>query len=459
MKKDKVIVVGAGLAGSQAALTLARAGVKVDLYDIKPGKMTDAHHSSDFAELVCSNSLKSKRIASAAGLLKFEAKILGAELLEIAECNSVEAGDALAVDRELFSKSVTDIILNNPNINFISEEIKDLPKDNLSVIATGPLTCDALMDSIRTVVGDSDLYFFDAAAPIISKESIDLSKVFSASRYKDTEENADYLNCPFEKDEYINFYNELIGAEKVEVKDFEQAKLFNACMPIESIAKTGQNSMRFGPLKPVGLIDPKTGIKPYACVQLRKEDQNGEMWNLVGFQTRLKFKEQQRVFRMIPGLESAEFYRYGVMHKNNFINSPKLLSSDLSLNKRPNLYFAGQLTGMEGYVPAIVSGHYVALNIINRINNYPILDLPDDTMFKSLLNYIGTINSNFQPMAANFGLLRPLDEKVKDKKLRYRKLAERGIAQLVDYCKNISDKNYPIKDFLRTNLYEDILNI
>lgn len=428
----KVRVIGAGLAGSQAALTLARAGFDVELCEMKGKKRSPAHHSDDFAELVCSNSFKARRLSSASGLLKYEARALGASLFETAEACAVPAGGALAVDRALFSRRVTEQIRNHPNIHLRREEILTLEDDLPCILASGPLTSPDLMEALREKLKLKELYFFDAAAPVVSAESLDQDKIFAASRYGGEEtEDGDYLNCPFTKEEYDAFYEALIAAECAEIHEFERKKLFSACMPIEEIARSGRDSMRFGPMKPVGLIDPRSGRRPYACLQLRKEDPAGQMWNLVGFQTRLKFPEQRRVFRMIPGLEAAEFYRYGVMHRNHYIHAPSALAADLSALRSPLLFIAGQLTGLEGYVAAITTGHLAALNLILRREAREPLLFPESCMIGALLAYLQRENDHFQPMAANFGLLPPAEERIRDRKLRYLHLARRSLRALL----------------------------
>ncbi len=424
---DKVTVIGAGLAGCEAAFQLSRRGIKVDLIEMKPNKKSPAHKSDNFAELVCSNSLKAARIDSAAGLLKEEMRRFGSICLEAAEVSSVAAGGALAVDRYIFSDYITNKIKNDENINIINAVAEDIPENEVTVIATGPLTDNALIDKIEELTGSENLSFFDAAAPIVTAESIDMNIAFTASRYgKGTD---DYINCPMNKEEYESFYNELINAESAPLKDFDRPlTVYEGCMPVEILAKRGEDSIRFGPLKPVGLKDPRTGHRPWAVVQLRRENANGTLYNLVGFQTNLKFPEQKRVFSMIPGLQNAEFMRYGVMHRNSFINSPELLNRDLSLKKNNLIFFAGQLSGVEGYMESAASGIIAGLNAAARVlNNKPII-LPDFSMIGALLSYICDESvKNFQPMGANFGILPPLDSKIKDKRERYAALAERSL--------------------------------
>ena len=425
---QKIKVLGAGLAGCEAAWHLSQRGFQVELYEMKPIKKSPAHKSENFAELVCSNSLKAARIDSAAGLLKAEMRIFGSLCLEAADMSSVAAGGALAVDRNIFSEIITEKIKACPNIEIITEVVEALPQDGYTIVATGPLTDEALANDIKNKLNFNSLYFYDAASPIVTAESIDMTKAFFASRYgKGTD---DYINCPMNKAEYEAFYQELINAESVELKEFEQdLKVYEGCMPVEVLAKRGEDSIRFGPLKPVGLIDPNTNHRPWANVQLRRENTDGTLYNLVGFQTNLKFPEQKRVFSMIPGLENADFVRYGVMHRNTFINSPELLSRDLSLKQNPNLYFAGQITGVEGYMESAASGILAAYNLANKLENKAPANLPNITMLGSLTNYICTAESkNFQPMGANFGILPPLETKIKDKRERYQALAERSLA-------------------------------
>ena len=422
-----VNVIGAGLAGCEAALALANRGIKVTLFEMKPERKTPAHKNSDFAELVCSNSLKASRIDSAAGLLKEEMRILGSVCLEAADKCSVAAGGALAVDRDIFAKLITEKVTNHENIEIKHCLVEKIPDDTVTVVATGPLTDGGLTDEIARLTGSDNLSFFDAAAPIVTDESIDKSIVFSASRYgKGTD---DYINCPMNKEEYTAFYNELINAESAILKDFDKPlTVYEGCMPIEVLAKRGEDSIRFGPLKPVGLIDPRTGHRPWANVQLRRENADGSLYNIVGFQTNLKFGEQKRVFSMIPGLKNAEFMRYGVMHRNTFINSPKILSKDLSLNVNRNIFFAGQLSGVEGYMESAASGIVAGINAAAKLNGEEPLILPDFTMIGALLNYItDTTVANFQPMGANFGILPMLSEKIRDKKERYMALSSRSL--------------------------------
>lgn len=425
---NKAVVLGAGLAGCEAAMQLANRGIKVSLYEMKPIKKSPAHKSDNFAELVCSNSLKANRTDSAAGLLKAEMRILGSVCLTSADDCTVPAGGALAVDRDIFSSLITEKIRNHPNIEVINEVVEKIPTDCVTVIATGPLTDGKLAEEIENLSPDGSLSFFDAAAPIVAAESIDMSVAFTASRYgKGTD---DYINCPFNREEYEAFHKELMNAQSAPLKDFDKPfKVYEGCMPIEVLAKRGEDSIRFGPLKPVGLKDPRTGNRPWAVVQLRRENAEGTLYNLVGFQTNLKFPEQKRVFSMIPGLQNAEFMRYGVMHRNSFINSPKLLSSNLSLKTNGKVFFAGQLSGVEGYMESAACGIVAGINAAAEILGENPLVLPPFTMIGALLNYICDESvTDFQPMGANFGILPPLEMKIRDKKERYGALAERSLS-------------------------------
>ena len=423
----KVTVIGAGLAGCEAAWQLSRRGIQVNLIEMKPLKMSPAHRNPCFAELVCSNSLKAARIDSAAGLLKEEMRKFGSVCLEAAQSSSVAAGGALAVDRNIFSKLITEKIKSDPNITVKNEIATDLPDDSVTVIATGPLTDGALAEKIAQLTGSENLSFYDAAAPIVTAESINHTIAFSASRYgRGTD---DYINCPMNKEEYEAFHSELVNAQIAPLKEFDKpVTVYEGCMPIEILAKRGKDSIRFGPLKPVGLIDPRTNHRPWAVVQLRKENAEGTLYNLVGFQTNLKFPEQKRVFSMIPGLEKAEFMRYGVMHRNSFINSPKLLNRNLSLKGCENIFFAGQISGVEGYMESAASGIIAGINAAKYVLGEKALILPEFTMIGALLNYIcDETVENFQPMGANFGVIPPLDVKIKDKKERYAALANRSL--------------------------------
>ncbi len=447
---EKVVnIIGAGLAGCECAYILAKNNIKVKLYEMKPICKSDAHKSNDFAELVCSNSLKSELITNACGLLKREMEMLGSIFVESAYNSRVPAGQALAVDRDIFSKYITDKIKLNKNIEIISRKVENIEDiEGIKVIATGPLTDNSLMDNLKNKLGDNSLYFYDAAAPIISKESINMDIAYWGDRYEqerakdETEEEwkerlskmpeADYLNLPMNKEEYENFCNELINAEVVTLHEFEKKEIFEGCMPVEVMAKRGIDTLRFGPLKPVGFTDPRTCRRPYANVQLRMENKEGELFNIVGFQTNLKFGEQKRVFSMIPGLENAAFERYGVMHKNTYINGGKLLDNNFSLKQDKNIYFAGQISGVEGYVESAASGMMVAYSIISRFSGKSI-EFPDTTILGSLAKYVSTQNDNYQPMNANFGILKPLDKKIRDKKERYSKLAEISLDSIIRF--------------------------
>lgn len=427
----KVSVIGAGLAGCEAAYKLAENGIAVDLYEQKPTKRSKAHSYDGFAELVCSNSLKAARVESASGLLKAEMRLLNSLILESADKASVAAGGALAVDREKFSDYITQKIKSHKNINIIYGEVTKLPDHDLCVVATGPLTSDGLAKEIAKLVKANNLSFFDAAAPIVEAKSINTEIAFAASRYQRGDD--DYLNCPFDKEEYQRFYDELINAETVELKEFDKQnfRVYEGCMPIEVLAKRGVDSIRFGPMKPVGLRDPRTDNRPWAVVQLRKENAEGTLYNLVGFQTNLRFSEQKRVFSMIPGLENAEFVRYGVMHRNTFIDSPRLLDKNSNLKLDSRFYFAGQITGVEGYVESAASGLYVGEQLSRLINGKPLLELPRETMLGALLHYISDETvTKFQPMGSNMGILPHLDETVKNKQLRYALLAERALNKM-----------------------------
>lgn len=424
----KFTVVGAGLAGCEAAWQIAQAGYRVTLVEMKPVKFSPAHKSENFAELVCSNSLKASRIDSAAGLLKEEMARLGSLTVPVARNTAVPAGGALAVDRNDFSSTVTQMIKNHPNIS-VENRVYDTinpDDDEILIIATGPLTEGKLGEEIQRLCGDY-LSFYDAAAPIVTAESLDMQKAFGASRY-DRGGDDDYINCPFNKAEYEAFINELINAEGAVVHDFD---VYEGCMPIEKLAKRGLDAPRFGPMKPVGLVDPNTGHRPWACVQLRRENSKGTMFNLVGFQTNLKFGEQKRVFSMIPGLENAEFVRYGVMHRNSFLNSPKLLNADFSLRKNPNIFFAGQITGVEGYMESAASGIMAGINAVRRAEGRESLVLSEYNMIGALSQYISDESvTNFQPMGANFGILPPIEPKIRDKRERYMALAQRALEKV-----------------------------
>ncbi|MCK4257531.1 MAG: methylenetetrahydrofolate--tRNA-(uracil(54)-C(5))-methyltransferase (FADH(2)-oxidizing) TrmFO [Halanaerobiales bacterium] len=431
----KVRVIGAGLAGTEAAWQIAEAGFLVELCEMRPKKMTPAHHTKYFGELVCSNSLKADHLGNAAGLLKTEMRELNSIIMSVADENKVPAGQALAVDRDKYAKSLTDKILSNPRIKINYDEITEIPEDGITIIATGPLTSDNLSKAIQEKLGSDYCYFFDAAAPIVAKDSLNLEIVYRASRYG-KEGEGDYLNCPMNKEEYETFWQELINAERAEVKDFEKGNFFEGCLPIEEIASRGIKTLAFGPLKPVGLEDPRTGKRPYAVVQLRQDNLEGTLFNLVGFQTRLKWGEQKRVFSMIPGLEEAEFIRYGVMHRNTFINSPKLLEPTLQLKTDPRIFFAGQITGVEGYVESVAMGIIAGLNAVRLIQKKELLIFPKETAHGALTHYITAANQkSFQPMNINFGILPPLKEKIKDKKLKKETVSKRGLEFLNHFIK------------------------
>ena len=427
---NKITVIGAGLAGCEAAHKLSSLGFSVRLCEMKPEKRTPAQKSDGFAELVCSNSLKAMRLESAAGLLKEEMRRLGSLTMEAAERTSVAAGGALAVDRELFSQYITEKIKSDPNIEIVTGEVTELPSEGIVIVATGPLTSDALAESLRQKFGGT-LSFFDAVAPIVAADSIDMNRVFMGARYDRGE--ADYINCPMERDEYDAFYDALVSAERAPLHDFDVAdpKVYEGCMPVEIMAGRGRDTLRYGPLRPVGLIDPHTGRRPWANIQLRKENAAGTMYNIVGFQTNLKFGEQKRVFSMIPGLEHAEFVRYGVMHRDTFMDSPRLLSKSLSLKSEPRLFFAGQFTGVEGYTESAATGILAGINAARFASGEEPLVLPPETMLGALVNYITDESvDNFQPMGANMGILPPLEKKIRHKDERYAALAERAIAGL-----------------------------
>ena len=434
INNNYVNVIGAGLAGCEAAFQLSKRGVRVRLYDTKPSKLTPAHHSEKLCELVCSNSLKANRVNSAAGLLKEEMRALGSLLLRCADFCAVPAGGALAVDRERFSAMVTDAILSDPNIEYITEEITDIPDDAVTVIATGPLTHEVLSQAIAKRYGGS-LRFFDAAAPIVEADSVDMDYAFFESRYGKGG-GEDYLNCPMNKAEYEAFYEALIHAERAPVHEFDvmNPKVYEGCMPIEVMAQRGGDTIRFGPMKPVGLRDPRTGHRPWAVLQLRKENAAATMYNMVGFQTNLKFGEQKRVFSMIPALHDASFYRYGVMHRNTFIDSPRILDSDFSDKENKNLFFAGQLTGVEGYMESASSGLLCGINAARVVNGQASITLPEETMMGALSRYISDpAVRDFQPMGANFGILPELIDRPRDKSERGTAYAERSLAALTAF--------------------------
>lgn len=454
MMKDFINVIGGGLAGTEAAYQIAKRGIKVKLYEMKPNKYSPAHANQNLAEIVCSNSFKSNLHTNACGLLKEELRAMDSLLIRIADNTAVPAGQALAVDREIFAKKVTEAIKSNPNIEVINEEIVDLEKlieEAITIVATGPLTADELANNISKITAQDKLYFYDAAAPIVTKDSINFDIAFWGDRYeqerekdeeigawkerlKNTKDKQNYINLPMNKEEYENFYKNLIDAEVVELHQFEKREIFEGCMPIEIMAKRGEDTLRFGPLKPVGFTDPRTGKRPYALVQLRQDDTEGNIFNLVGFQTNLKYGEQKRVFSMIPGLENAEFVKYGVMHRNTFIDSSHLLTNTYKMKSIKNLYFAGQITGVEGYVESISSGLMAGINAANEFNGKKEFILPIETMTGALANYISTPNEKFQPMNANFGIVPGLEKRIKDKKEKYKILADRALKEL-NYAK------------------------
>ena len=432
---QKVKIIGAGLAGVEAANFLASNGVKVVLCDIKPNNFTPAHTNKNFGELVCSNSLKSNDVyGNAAGLLKEELRKLGSIVIEAGDKTKVPAGNALAVNREAFAEYITDKILKNKNIEFVSGEITDFCSDEYTIIATGPLTTDALAKKISEFA-ENDLHFFDASAPIISAESIDKENSFVGDRYD--KGDGDHINCPMNKEQYEQFIDALTSAERSHLHDFEKKEVFEGCMPIEIMASRGRDTLRFGPLKPVGLTDPKTGRWAYACLQLRREDKTGTMYNMVGFQTNLTFPEQKRVFSIIPALKNAEYLRYGVMHRNTFINSPKILNYDNSVKNNEKLFFAGQITGVEGYVESAGSGIVAGIGVLRKLLGKQPLRCPLTTVMGALTNYITTENADFQPMNANFGILPPLNMVIRDKVLRKRAMAERSLEDLQAFIKEI----------------------
>ena len=437
--------------GCECAYILAKNGIEVNLYEMKPNEKSAAHKSDDFAELVCSNSLKSEALTNACGLLKKEMEILGSLFIEAAYNSKVPAGQALAVDREIFSSYITEKIKNTENINIINKKVENIDDiEGIKVIATGPLTDNSLMNSLKVKLGDNELYFYDAAAPIISRDSIDMSIAYWGDRYdqeraRNEEEDAwlerisnmkeaDYLNLPMNKEEYESFCNELVNAEVVNLHEFEKREIFEGCMPIEIMAKRGIDTLRFGPLKPVGFTDPRTCRRPYANVQLRMENKERQSFNIVGFQTNLKFGEQKRVFSMIPGLQNAVFERYGVMHKNTYINGGRLLDSNFCLKQEPDIYFAGQISGVEGYVESAASGLMVAYSILAKLNGKTI-EFPEDTMLGSLAGYVSTENKDFQPMNANFGILKPLEKTIRDKKEKYTALANIALESIKEFKK------------------------
>ena len=431
--KEYITVIGGGLAGSEVAYQIAKAGIKVKLYEMKPKKFSPAHSSENLSEIVCSNSFKSNLHTNACGLLKEELRLLNSLLIRIADKVQVPAGQALAVDREKFSENVTFELKNMQNVEIIRQEVTNLDKmleDGITIIATGPLTSEGLSEQIAKLTGKEKLAFYDAAAPLIEKDSINMNIAFYGDRYGESNSEGSYINLPMNKEEYEQFWTELVNAEIVELHKFEKREIFEGCMPVEVMAKRGIDTLRFGPLKPVGFIDPRTGKRPYALVQLRQDNSDGNIYNMVGFQTNLKFGEQKRVFGKIPGLENADFIKYGVMHRNTFLNSPLLLDNTYSLKEKSNIFFAGQITGVEGYVESIASGMVVALNAICMYKVKESIVFDKETMIGALTNYICTPNENFQPMNANFGILPSLADKIKDKRMRYEKLADRALIKL-----------------------------
>ncbi len=434
--KDYINIIGGGLAGCEAAYQISKRGINVRLYEMKPTKYSPAHSNSDLAEIVCSNSFKSNLLTNACGLLKEELRMLDSLLIKIADETSVPAGQALAVDREEFSRKVTEYIENLDNVEIIKEEVTEIPDDAITIIATGPLTSDVLFEKISKLVGNNELHFYDAAAPIIEKSSVDMNIAFIGDRYG--KGDADYINLPMNKEEYENFWNELVNAEVVELHSFEKREIFEGCMPVEVMAKRGIDTLRYGPLKPVGFDDPRTGRRPYALVQLRQDNSVGSLYNMVGFQTNLKFGEQKRVFSMIPGLQNAEFVKYGVMHRNTYINSTQILNNVYQMKDNANVFFAGQITGVEGYVESIASGLLAGINAVRYMKNKGKIVFPVETMIGALTDYISTPNEKFQPMNANFGILPKLPEKIRDKQERYKKLSDRAI--------NIMKENIPNKE-------------
>ena len=447
---DYITIIGGGLAGSEAAYQIAKRGIKVKLYEMKPDKFTEAHSNKNLAEIVCSNSFKSNLHTNACGLLKEELRKLDSLLIRIADETQIPAGQALAVDRELFSQKVTEELEKNPLIEIIHQEVTEIEKiaeKGIVIIATGPLTSEGLSKEISKITGEDKLHFYDAAAPIVTKESIDFNIAFFGNRYEQEKgkdetiddwkerlhkQEASYINLPMNKDEYEKFVEELINAEVITLHEFEKREIFEGCMPVEVMAKRGKDTLRYGPLKPVGFDDPRTGKRPYAVIQLRQDNELGTIYNIVGFQTNLKYGEQKRVFGMIPGLQNAEFVKYGVMHRNTYINSTKLLDNTYNFKDNKNIYFAGQITGVEGYVESISSGMVSALNAVAQIKNESRIEFSNLTMRGALAKYISTANDKFQPMNANFGILPELGgKKIADKKLRYSKIADRAIENLI----------------------------
>jgi len=442
--KEKVIVIGGGLAGSEAAWRLANEGHRVILYEMRPKKMTPAHKTGNLAELVCSNTLGGLELTTGAGLLKAEMQMLGSLVIEAAKVARVPAGGALGVDRKIFSQYITEKIENHPNITVIREEVKNIPEDEIVVIATGPLTSEELSERIKKLVGYDTLYFYDAIAPIVEAESVDFSKGFWGSRYG--KGGDDYFNCVLTEEEYKRFYEELLKAEKVEPKDFEKAVHFEGCLPIEEMAQRGYKTLLFGPMRPVGLVDPRTGKEPFAVVQLRKENKEGTLLSLVGFQTKLTYKEQKRVFRLIPCLRNAVFVRLGSMHRNTFIQSNKVLTHFLNLRKKENIFFAGQITGVEGYVASSATGIFAGINAGRLARGEKPLKAPLETMLGALVNYIVTKEGELQPMNPVFGLLPPLRKRVKDKRKRKELMAKRALETMERWVK---DNSLELKELVK----------
>lgn len=431
MTTTSINVIGAGLAGSEAAWQIAKRGLKVRLYEMRPEKKTPAHHTQNFAELVCTNSLRANQLTNGAGLLKEEMRRLDSIIMEAADAHNVPAGGALAVDRETFSSAITEKLTNHPNVEVIREELTAIP-EGLTVIATGPLTSDPLAQAIKRLTDDEGLYFYDAAAPIVEKSSLDMDKIYLKSRYDKGE--AAYLNCPMTEEEFYNFYHELINAEMAELHDFEDQKFFEGCMPIEQMASRGEKTMLFGPLKPVGLEDPKTGKEPFAVVQLRQDNAAGNLYNLVGFQTHLKWGEQKRVFSMIPGLENAQFVRYGVMHRNTYLRSPEFLNATYQTKKRSDLLFAGQMTGVEGYVESAASGLYAGINAALIAQGKEPVIFPEETMMGAMAHYITHASpKHFQPINANFGVIPHLEKRIREKRERNLALSQRALTVLEEF--------------------------
>jgi len=448
---DYITIIGGGLAGSEAAYQIAKRGINVKLYEMKPDKFTEAHSNKNLAEIVCSNSFKSNLHTNACGLLKEELRKLDSLLIRIADETQIPAGQALAVDRELFSQKVTEELEKNPLIEIIHQEVTEIEKiaeKGIVIIATGPLTSEGLSKEISKITGEDKLHFYDAAAPIVTKESIDFNIAFFGNRYEQEKgkdetiddwkerlhkQEASYINLPMNKDEYEKFVEELIKAEVITLHEFEKREIFEGCMPVEVMAKRGKDTLRYGPLKPVGFDDPRTGKRPYAVIQLRQDNELGTIYNIVGFQTNLKYGEQKRIFGMIPGLQNAEFVKYGVMHRNTYINSTKLLDNTYNFKDNKNIYFAGQITGVEGYVESISSGMVSALNAVAQIKNESRIEFSNLTMIGALAKYISTANDKFQPMNANFGIIPELPKRIKDKKIKYGMLADRAIENLKIY--------------------------